>query len=157
LRDVIEQFEKECFAPDLEVTRAAEVAPDQPRDYPMNFFQGGTRSHHRGLKAVVTVKRKQKKVIARGRTQAIDKVGKEAYHERANLGSTLFCPDRDVRIPYDQDLSGAELIWAFSGVKPQHSVERDYQSEAALSPLRRRPAIPVGKNMRLYAKRKLTV
>jgi hypothetical protein len=83
--------------------------------------------------------------------------GKEAYHQGANLGITLFCPDRDVRVPYDQDLSGAELSWAFSGLKPQQSVERHYQSETALSPWRRRPAIPVGKNISLFPKRKLTV
>jgi hypothetical protein len=76
----------------------------------MNLAQGRTLSHYRGLKAVVIAKRKQKEVISRGRTQAIDKARKKAYHEGPNLGSLRLRSDRNVRVLCDQDLSGAELI-----------------------------------------------
>jgi hypothetical protein len=56
----------------------------------------------------------------------------------------------------DQDLSGAELNQALSSVNSQQSVEWHYQREAILSVLGR-PAESVGKKIRLYRKRKLTV
>ena len=60
---MIQQFEEEYLAPNLKITRAIGVALNQTRDYSMNFAQRWTLSHYRSLKAVVTVKWKQKEVI----------------------------------------------------------------------------------------------
>jgi hypothetical protein len=60
---MIQQFEKEYLALNLEITRAIGVALNQPRDYSMNFAQRWTLSHYRSLEAVVTVKWKQKEVV----------------------------------------------------------------------------------------------
>ena len=91
------------------------------------------------------------------RAQTVNKVRKKTYHEHLNPHLLCLCSSRQIEVLCDQDLSGAELNLPFSGANSQRSIGAGHYQRKAILPVSGRPAVSVGKIIRLYLKRELTI